>query len=92
MIHLGFVQGSRVRRVIIDGKVVSIMSSETGFVPLKFNLEKLEEQKEKFTKLKFTEEDIKVLHELRKLGSEEEMAIDIKNDFKKTGWKVTYER
>lgn len=92
MIQLGFVQGSRVRRVVIKGKEVSLMSSETGFVPLKLDLNKLEEQKEKFTKLKLTEEDIKTLHELRKLGSEQEMADDIKKDFKKTGWRLMYEK
>ncbi len=92
MIQLGFVQGSRVRRIKIDGKEVSIMSSETGFVPLKFNLDKLEENKDKFKEFKLTEEDIKVLNELKELGSEQKMANDIKKDFKKTGWKVIYER
>lgn len=92
MIQLGFTQGSRVRRIVINGKEVSIMSSETGFVPLKFNLDKLEENKSKFSKLKMTEEDIKVLYELRKLGSEQEMAMDIKKDFKETGWRLMYEK
>lgn len=92
MIQLGFVQGNRVRKVLIDGKEVSMMSSETGFAPLKFNLDKLEENKNKFTRLKLSEEDIKVLYGLRKLGSEQEMAEDIKNDFKKIGWKLSYEK
>ena len=46
-----------------------------------------EETKKVMKKLNLTEEDRKLLRELSKLGTEEDMAKDIIKDFQSTGWR-----
>lgn len=85
MIKLSFVLGHSLRRVNINNREISFATQETGFVPLKLNLDKLEDFKE-YDKL--NDEEKKLLEECKKLKTEEDMAYDLIKDFKKGGWKL----
>ena len=87
---LTFVIGGAIRRVHINGRVISLESAELSYMPFSFDLDKLDtkETKEKMSKMKMSNEDIKTLKELHKLGSEDAIAKDIIKDFQKTGWRL----
>lgn len=87
-IKLTFITGSAIRRVIIKDRIVTLLAAETSNKPVTINLNEIDSQQDKFDKLKLTKEDIKTIRELSKLGSEEEIAKDITNDFQKTGWRL----
>ncbi len=88
MIKLSFVCGSSLRKVVIDGRVISMMAKETGFTPIVMDLDKLDSnsQKKKITK-KLGKDGIKVMKEISLLKTEDEMAKDITKDFQSTGWR-----
>lgn len=88
-----FANGSNIRQVHISGKEITFLSPELKFMPVFVNLDKLNdiEYKEKLKKMNMSEEEIKTLHELSQLGSEREIADDIIQDFKKTGWRLQIE-
>ena len=86
--QLVFATGGSIRRVLIKGRKITYIVPELKFQPLVFDLEKLDEQKDKFTKMKLTNEDVKLIYELALLNDEEAMAKDIIKDFKKTGWRL----
>ncbi len=85
MIRLSFVTGSALRKVTISGRKILMASQETGFVPIDFDLDKLEDSKV-FNQL--TEEQKLLFEEIKNLKTEDEMAEDIIKDFKQTGWKL----
>lgn len=85
MIRLSFVTGGALRKVIIDERKIVFFSQETGFTPISFDLDKLEDNP-KFKKL--NEEQRKLLAEIKALETEEEMAKDITRDFQSTGWRL----
>ncbi len=82
---LNFMHGSATRRVIINERTVSFIIAELNFVPLTFNLDKLDEHQDKINKLKI---DRKILDELSILETEEDMEKDVVNDFQKLGWRL----
>ncbi|KKN59024.1 hypothetical protein LCGC14_0545790 [marine sediment metagenome] len=84
MKQISFTRGAALRRVFINGRVISFLAAELNNVPLKIDLDKLEEQKDKIKKMKIDKE---TLEELAKLRTEKEIALDITNDFKKSGWR-----
>lgn len=86
---LRFIAGSGIRRVKIEGNVISFLSAETGFLPIKLDLDKLDspETKKTMAKMKFEKEDKLLMEEIAKLETEEEKAQDIIKDFQKTGWR-----
>jgi len=88
MINLSFVCGSSLRKVVIKGRVISMMAKETGFVPIVMDLDKLDSnsQKKKITK-KLGKDGLKVMREIALLNTEKEMAKDITKDFQSTGWR-----
>jgi len=82
--QISFTRGAALRRVFINGRVISFLAAELNNVPLKINLDKLEEEKDKIKKMKIDKE---TLEELAKLQTEQEIALDITNDFKQSGWR-----
>lgn len=88
MIKLSFVCGSALRKIVINGRVISMMAKETGFTPITMDLDKLDSnsQKKKITK-KLGKDGLKVMKEIALLNTEEEMAKDITKDFQSTGWR-----
>ncbi len=86
--HLVFTTGSAIRRVFIKDRKLTLLAAELGFHPLVVDLDKLDEQKDKFKKMKLSNEDVKLIHELALLNDEEAMARDIINDYQKTGWRL----
>lgn len=90
MIELSFVTGGALRKVVVNGRKLSLITAELGFNPLTIDLDKLgtEQNKEKLDRLKLSDEDRKTIKEISKLGSEEDIAQDIIKDFQKTGWRL----
>jgi len=88
MIKLVFITGGAIRRVFIKERVITIIAAEISNKPLTVNLDKIDEQQEDLKKMKLSEHDIKMIHELAELGTEEEMAEDVITDFQKTGWRL----
>lgn len=89
-IELVFTSSNSIRRVHVNGKKIAILAPELSFAPLEIDLDRLKEKEmqDKIRKLKMNERDEKVLHELAKLNSEEEIIKDIKKDFQETGWRL----
>jgi len=81
---ISFTRGSALRRVFINGRKISFLTGELGNTPLTIDLDKLEEQKDSIKKMKV---DKKFMKELSQLITEEEIAKDIINDFRKSGWR-----
>ena len=86
--HLVFATGGAIRRVFIKDREVTFIAAELKFQPLVIQLDKLEEQKEKMAKMKLDGDDMELIESLAELGTEEEIAQDIINDFKRTGWRL----
>lgn len=88
MIRLSFVCGSSLRKVVIDGRVISMMAKETGFAPIVMDLDKMDSknQKRELTK-NLGKDGVKIMKEIALLNTEEEMAKDITKDFQRTGWR-----
>ncbi len=89
MIQLSFVRGSALRKVYIDGKKISLMAGEIGFVPIVIELDKLSSKEyiNKIKKSNLKDGDLELLKELAKLNSEEDIIKDITKDFQETGWR-----
>lgn len=85
MIKLAFVIGGALRKVVIDGRIIKMMSQETGFIPIEMDLDKINEKK---IKKKMGEDGLKFMKEIALLNTEEEMSRDIIKDFQRTGWKM----
>jgi len=81
--ELVFITGSALRRVFIKGRRITLLTAETGFQPLQIDLDKLDQKD--LDKMKM---DNEFINELKELRSEEDIAIDIIKDFKKTGWRL----
>jgi len=81
---LSFVRGSALRRVFIKGRVISFLTGELGNTPLKIDLDKLDEEKDRLKKMKVDQKEMK---KLSKLITEEDIAKDITKDFRKSGWR-----
>ncbi len=94
MINLTFVTGAGLRRVVIDGRIVKFMASETGFQPIEFDLDNLstKQSQKQMRKMKLSKEDKKGLKELSLLSDENSMAKDVIKDFKKTGWRLSQQK
>ncbi len=85
MIRLNFMVGGSMRRVLIEDRIITFLCEELNDVPLKLNLDKLNEEKEKIKQLNF---DVDELKKISKLKTERQIADDIIEDFKKTGWRL----
>lgn len=85
MVELAFTRGSALRRVFIYGRTISFLTAELGYTPLKINLDKLDEEKDKIKKMGL---DKKTLKQLSKLKTEEDLVKDVTKDFEKSGWRL----
>ncbi len=85
MKQISFTRGAALRRVFINGRVISFLTGELNNVPLKIDLDKLDEYKDKIKKMKL---DMELLKDLAKLKTEKELSLDVINDFEKSGWRV----
>lgn len=83
--ELVFITGGAYRKVIIEKRIVSMITPELGFMPYTVDLDKID--KKQMEKVKLSEEEKKTIRQLAKLKSEEAMAKDIIKDFQKTGWR-----
>jgi hypothetical protein len=86
--ELVFITGSAIRRVFIKDRIITLLAAELSSKPLTINLEEIDAQREKFKEMKLEERDIEMIEQLAKLGSEEEIAKDVIDDFQKTGWRL----
>jgi len=84
MIELSFIAGGNIRKVVIDKRKISLLTAETGWIPISMDLDRIDEKIEK----KMGKEGAKLLKEISILNSEEEMARDITKDFQRTGWRL----
>ena len=87
MIKLSFVRGSALRKVFIKGRKLSFLTAELNFEPFTIDLNKLEEKesKKKIKEMKMDKKDLEILSRLK---TEKDIAKDVTNDFKLSGWKV----
>lgn len=83
---LNFMIGSSVRKVIVNGRKFSLLTSELNFVPLTIDLDKLDESKDQIKKMGLDEKAIK---ELQGFDNEDDIAEDIIKDFKSMGWRLS---
>ena len=84
MINLSFVRGSTLRRVSINKRVITFLTPELGNKPLTIDLDKINEGD---FKDKITKEQLEQMREIAKLETEDEMALDLKRDFQREGWR-----
>ncbi len=84
MIQISFTRGAALRRVFINGRIISFLTAELNNVPFKIDLDKLDQQNKKIEKMKINKE---ILREIAKLQTEKEIALDITYDFEKAGWR-----
>ena len=84
MKQLSFTRGSALRRVFIKGRVITFLLGELNNVPLKIDLDKLDQHKDKLNKMKMDKEFLK---ELSNLQTEKEIALDVTYDLEKAGWR-----
>lgn len=85
--ELVFAMGGAIRRVFINGRVISFLTAELGNTPLTIDLDRLyeKETKNKIKKLKI---DKKMLAELSLLKTEKDIMNDVKLDFQRSGWRL----
>ena len=84
MIKLTFAIGGNLRKVFINKRKISLLTAETGWQPISIDIDNIDEKLSK----KISEEEMKLIKEISKLNSEEEIAKDIVKDFQKTGWRL----
>lgn len=85
MITLSFVRGGSLRRASINERKISFASQETGFVPMFMDLDKIDE-KEIIKKM--GRDGLEFIKDIQELKKEDDMAIDIIKDFRRTGWRL----
>ncbi len=85
MKQLNFTRGSALRRVFIKGRVITFLVGELNNVPLKIDLDKIDQHRDKFDKMGLDEDFLK---ELSNLQTEKEIALDVTYDLEKAGWRI----
>lgn len=85
MIKAKFMRGSAYIDVKIEGRKIIFITPLLNFQPIKIDLDKIEEHKDKLSKMKFNQDLIK---ELSNLNTEEEMLEDLNKDLIKSGWRM----
>lgn len=86
MKRLRFIRGSVFIQVKIEGRTIEFVTPMLNFVPIRIDLNKLNEQKEKLSRLDMDEDFIKALSRLK---TEEELAKDLIKDLTKSGWRYS---
>ena len=92
--QLIFMAGNRMKKVVLIGRKISLMTPELSNVPFTLDLDKLNTPAmiKKMDSLKMTEEERKEIKKISKLGSQKEIIDDIKLDYKRMGWKCIVEK
>lgn len=80
-----FLRGGAYVEVTIDNRTITFVTPLLNFVPLKIDLDKLSQEKSKISSMQL---DNKMLRQLSKLKTEEDMKKDLIKDLKQTGWRV----
>lgn len=83
MIQLTFNVGGGLRKIIIKGRKVSILSAETGFTPFTMDLDKLTPEV-----MAKAGDFATLINEASKLKNEKAMQKDIIKDFNEKGWRL----
>lgn len=86
MIELSFVSGSKVRRIHINKRHITMITSETH-EPISFDLNRLSESSTQEI-IKKNKIDEQLLSELSELHTEEDIVKDITKDFQRSGWRL----
>jgi len=84
MKRIRFTRGSSYVDVIIEGRKINFTTPLLNHVPIKIDLDKLEEHKDRLSKMKM---DTKILKKLSLLKTEEDMLKDLIKDMGESGWK-----
>lgn len=84
MIIKRYTQKGIVRTIKVEGRKVTILTPELNFVPFEIDLDRLNKDDERFSKLNDLK---KLIEEIAELNTEQEMINDVTKDFKKTGWR-----
>ena len=86
MRRLTFAIGGNIRKVVIDNRVLTFLSAETGFTPIRIDLDQLGEKQKQIEK-NMGEDGMKFMKEVALLKTEDDMEKDIIKDFQSTGWR-----
>ena len=84
MKRIRFTRGSAYVEVLISNREITFTTPLLNHVPIKIDLDKLEEHKDKLKRMKM---DTKILKELSLLKTEEDMLRDLIKDMGESGWK-----
>lgn len=85
MKSLTFSKSGVLRRVFIDSRKVTFILPELNNIPLSFDLDKINLLA---IKDKIGSDAVKLLEDLQKLKSEEDIMRDVVTDFNKEGWLI----
>lgn len=85
MINLRFQRGSAFIQVRIENRTIEFITPMLNMQPIKIDLDKLDEYKERIEKMNI---DNEFIEELSKLETEQQMADDLVKDLQKNGWEV----
>ncbi|HEC37455.1 hypothetical protein LCGC14_0476600 [marine sediment metagenome] len=85
MKKLSFTRGAALRRIFINGRIISFLTAELGNTPLTIDLDKLDKERDKIKKMQMDQSE---MEELSKLKTEEDLAKDVIKDFEKSGWRL----
>lgn len=92
MIKAIFYQGGNVRKILIEGRKIMMIATETNWSPVEINVDKIESltNLDKIKDEKVKEEFNKLIQESIYLTNEFKILEDITKDFHKSGWKRIY--
>ena len=79
-----FTSGNKVLKIMIKKRIITFFV--VGFPPSQIDLDKLDDEKTKKI-LENSKVDEKLLREISRLNTEEEVARDITKDLQKSGWR-----
>ncbi len=80
MKKLLFTMGKMQRKIMIDDRVVTMITPENNYQPVIFNIEKI------IATNKMSIEELEAVKAIKELSDEERIANDIIEDFKMSGW------
>ena len=83
MKRIRFTRGSAYVEVIISGREITFTTPLLNHVPIKIDLDKLDEHKSKLSKMKM---DTTILKQLAHLRTEKDMLNDLIKDMEESGW------
>lgn len=83
VLKFSFTNGNVVRNVVVEGKKIRIISSETDYEVFEIDLNKINPKDKRFNGME------KIIREISQLNTEEEIMEDIENDWIVSGfWRM----